>query len=530
MIDLAGLAPGFAWRVPGAPALVEPSSGRVRTFGQLCDRCGQLAVGLARLHRVQPGARIAALSRNSIELVELYLACASAGALLFPLNWRFSVEQIRDSLRDAAPSVVFYDAEFAKTIEAAGKSVEDCEWVEWHNGEDSGYEDLLRRCADRDGAYWSDLPDPVELADSAYLAISTGGTTGIPKSAVHTQRSYSACALDYAAAARIAESDVYLMLGQLFHVVGYMTLAYLAYGRPVVISNFEAESTLEIVRAEKATAFMAIGAMMPRLVSVMNSGGESCPSLRRFEYGGAPMGEDVIRQTAELFGTDLLAVWGMTEFGPGTYLGPYAHRRALSGERPELLRSCGRAALLSTVAVLDPETGEPAPRDGKTMGELCHRGPNDMLSYWNRPEETRALVRDGWIHSGDGAAWDDEGFFYIVDRLKSMIISGGENIFPGEIERTLANHPAVVETAVVGVPDLQWGEVVKAYVVREPSSDLTIEGICDYVATQLAGYKKPRIVEFVSELPMTPTGKVDRKVLREWGTSTATSTRREVLK
>jgi fatty-acyl-CoA synthase len=179
------------------------------------------------------------------------------------------------------------------------------------------------------------------------------------------------------------------------------------------------------------------------------------------------MGADTIRKAGELFNADLLQAWGMTEFGPGTYLGPEAHRRALSGEKPELLRSCGNATLLSTLAVLDPDTGRPVPRDGTTMGELCHRGPNNMIGYWNKPTEMAELTCDGWIHTGDGATWDEEGFFYIVDRIKSVIISGGENIFPSEIERCLGDHPDIAEVVVLGTPDPHWGEVT-----AEPSTQL----------------------------------------------------------
>ena len=206
--------------------------------------------------------------------------------------------------------------------------------------------------------------------------------------------------------------------------------------------------------------------------------------MRLVEYGGAPMGADTIRQAGEAFGADLLQAWGMTEFGPGSYLGPEAHRRALSGERPELLGSCGNAALLSTLAVLDAD-GRPVPRDGKTMGELCHRGPNNMISYWNKPKETAELMRDGWIHSGDAATWDDEGFCYIVDRIKSMIISGGENIFPSEVERCLGDHPEIAEVVVLGIPDPHWGEVVKAVIVRTNGSTLTEEQVTAYVSERL---------------------------------------------
>ena len=184
------------------------------------------------------------------------------------------------------------------------------------------------------------------------------------------------------------------------------------------------------------------------------------------------MGEEVIRDAAMLFDSDLLQAWGMTEFGPGTYLGPEAHRRAFAGDCPELLRSCGKAALLSTVAILD-EDGKPVPRDSQTMGEICHRGPNNMLSYWNKEAETESVMRNGWIYTGDGGTWNEEGYIFIVDRIKSMIISGGENIFPAEVERLLGNHPDIAEVVVIGVPDAEWGEVVKAVIVRSPGANLT---------------------------------------------------------
>jgi acyl-CoA synthetase (AMP-forming)/AMP-acid ligase II len=485
MIELATMAARLAGGNAGAPALIDPNSGTTRTFADLGRRTGQLSAALFSELGVRPGTRVAAMARNSLEMVELYLACARTGAMLFPLNWRFSAAQVADALREAAPTVVFYDSE---------------------------YEDLLARVAARADDIEARLPDPASLVRQPYLAVSTGGTTGIPKSAVHSQYTYGACTLDYLSAARIADTDVYLMLGQFFHVIGYMSLAYLLRGRPVVITNFETEGMLSLIRAEKVSGFMAIATMLPRLISAFERDPGPTPSVRLVEYGGAPMGSETIRQAGEVFQADLLQAWGMTEFGPGSYLGPEAHRRALSGERPELLGSCGSAALLSTLAVLD-ERGRPVPRDGKTMGELCHRGPNNMVSYWNKPEETAQLMRDGWIHSGDAATWDDEGFCYIVDRMKSMIISGGENIFPSEVERCLGDHPEVAEVVVLGIPDPQWGEVVKAVIVRTHGSALTEEQAAAYVSERLGSYKKPRVVQFMAELPMTPTGKVNRALL-----------------
>jgi acyl-CoA synthetase (AMP-forming)/AMP-acid ligase II len=511
MINLATMAEGFTARNPASPALIDPVSGTTRTYGDLARRTGQLSAAMFDVLGVRPATRVAAMSRNCLEMVELYLACARTGALLFPLNWRFSAAQVTGALRDAAPAVIFYEAEFAHVIAEVRPEI-DATWIEWETAKDTQYEDLLARVASTADDIRLRLPDPASLVDQPYLAVSTGGTTGIPKSAVHSQYSYGAATLDYLAAAHIAETDVYLMLGQFYHVIGYMTLAYLLCGRPSVIVNFEADGILSLIRQENVSGFHAIATMLPRMVAEFERDPGPVPSVRLAEYGGAPMGADTIRQAGELFQAGLLQSWGMTEFGPGAYLGPAAHRLALTGQRPELLRSCGTKALLSETSVLD-QHGNPVPRDGKTMGELCHRGPNNMISYWNKPQETAELMHGGWLHTGDGAIWDEDGFFYIVDRIKSMIISGGENIFPSEVERCLADHPEIAEVVVVGSPDEQWGEVVKAVIVRTPGSTLTAEQVTTYVGEHLASYKKPHLVQFMEQLPMTPTGKVNRKLL-----------------
>jgi len=519
MMNLAELATKTARQSPKAPALIDPVLGLSRSFGELDRRTGMLARALGGGLDAGPGKRVAALARNSLQLFELYLACARSGTLLFPLNWRFSTGQVKEALEDAEPTVVFYEADFRPVIDEiradARADLKVEAWIEWSSGPgDDGYEALLAETG-RSATAGLVLPDPATLLDQPYLAISTGGTTGIPKSAVHTQRSYGACALNYLAAARIAEDDVYLMLGQMFHVVGYMPLAYLALGQPVVIvTDFDAPACVEIIGAERVSGFFAIATMLPRLIAATRAAGRPVPSVRQVEYGGAPMGEEVIRDAADTFGADLLQAWGMTELGPGTYLGPESHRRALAGERPELLRSCGRAALLSTVAVLDDD-GVPVPQDSVTFGEICHRGPTTMTGYWNKPDETAELLRGGWLHTGDGGTWDGDGHIFIVDRIKSMIISGGENIFPGEIERTLGNHPGIAEVVVVGVRDPEWGEVVKAVVVPAPGASLSEADVARYVEAELGSYKKPRLVEFVAALPVTPTGKVNRKLLQE---------------
>ena len=238
MISIGDIAARGAMLSPGKPALVDPVLGAARSFGQLADRSDLLGQALATKFRVGVGDSVAALSQNCVEFFELYLAAARTGATLFPLNWRFSASQVVESLLDAKPKVVFYQREFRAVVDEVKASVEGIEWIEWSAGEDSPYEDVLAeaRAHGGHGGIWT--PSRTDVLDLPYLAVSTGGTTGIPKSAVHSQRTYAACAVNYLAAARIRETDIYLMLGQLFHVIGYMPLAYLAMGRPVVIANF----------------------------------------------------------------------------------------------------------------------------------------------------------------------------------------------------------------------------------------------------------------------------------------------------
>jgi long-chain acyl-CoA synthetase len=511
-MNLGELATKTALRDPSAPALIEPHLGITRTFGQLAHRVELLAHLLQDHLRAGRGSRVVVYSRNSVECMELYLACALTGTLLFPTNWRLSTTQAGLALRDADPAVVFYDTEFKAEADVLRPEAPQARWIEWKPGDDSEFEELLRQM-DRQRNSFAALPPPDSLLRDPYLAVSTGGTTGIPKSAVHSQFTYGATLINYLAAQRIDENDVFMMLGQFFHVTGYMPIAHLGMGRPVVITNFDADVTIDVIRQENVTGFFCIATMLPRLVGSLMSSGLETPSVRQVGYGGAPMGDTVIRNAATLMSTDLMQIWGMSEFGTGTVLGPEAHRRAFSGENAGLLGSCGRAAILSTIAVRD-ESGKPVPQDGKTIGELCHRGPNTMLGYWHKDQETADLIRDGWIHSGDGATWDAEGNVYIVDRIKNMIISGGENIFPAEIEKVLANMPGVAEVAVIGAPNADWGEVVRAIVVRSPGAEVGRDAVIEWVVSELGSYRKPRIVDFVDALPMTPTGKVDLKVLR----------------
>jgi acyl-CoA synthetase (AMP-forming)/AMP-acid ligase II len=418
LINLAELGTKAARCTPHAPALIDPQRGTARTFAELSGRVQCLAVSLWNMFG--PGQRVAVLSRNGFEVVELYLACAASGSLLFPMDFRLSLAELRHALREAEPVAIFYDKAYQSIVDELHSVVDARMWTYWEQGRESGYEELLSRVAGVGGDPGAGpapgsgtLPDAGSLLHDPFVALPGDSSAQTPKRAVHSQFSYAACTVNYLAAARITQTDVYLMVGELFDVIGYTPLAYLAMGRPVVIANLDDDEMVEVIGQEKVSALYAMDTVLSELVKSMRGGGGQLPSLRQLEYGGATAVE-VACEAAEVFGADLLRAWAIAEFGAGTYLYPEDHRAALVGVRPDRLRSCGRSAALSTVAVLD-EDGRAVSPDNATFGEICHRGPANMIGYWRDPQQSAATSRGGWLHSGAFGTWDADGYIYPVD-------------------------------------------------------------------------------------------------------------------
>ena len=237
-------------------------------------------------------------------------------------------------------------------------------------------------------------------------------------------------------------------------------------------------------------------------------------SLRNIQYGGGPMPATVVKAALESFPCTLIQGYGQTEGMTMTFLSQEDHRDAIAGRHPERLASCGRAGFVTRVEIQD-ERGGSVPRDGRTSGEICIRSEANMVGYWRKPELTAQTFRNGWMRTGDIAVWDEDGYVFIVDRVKDMIISGGENIYSTQVEAAIHQHTGVLEAAVIGVPDDEWGEAVKAIVVMKPGQTATAQDIIDTAKRHLASYMKPRSVEFVAVLPKAPTGKILKRALRE---------------
>ncbi|PXY35956.1 AMP-binding protein [Prauserella flavalba] len=503
-----GLIPAkWAALTPDAQALYDVPNNRRMAWRELDERVRRLANGL-RSFGLEVGDRVAVLTRNSVEFQELYFAAGRAGLILQPLNWRLGSAELARLIGDAAPRVVITSAEWRDVAKELQRDCDVPTWLEFGEGGDGSYEDLLAR---------SSADEPVTSAkvggDDPFFILYTGGTTGRSKGALHTHHSAAMGGLNQTVAERIVPSDVYMLTGQMYHIPVVLSMNYLRHGCPLVLVNFEAEQALRVIEAERVSAFLGITTMLNWMMAVPGFSGYDLSSLRNIQYGGGPMPSSIVRAALESFPCTLIQGYGQTE-GPGmTFLSQEDHTEAVAGRHAHRLRSCGREGFVGRLRVVD-ETGADVPRDGRTAGEIVVKSEANMIGYWNQPELTARTIRDGWMWTGDIATWDEHSYVYIVDRAKDMIISGGENIYSVQVEEAIAAHPAVLECAVIGVPDEEWGESVKAVVVLKPGQSATEADIIGTAKQNLASYQKPKSVDFVDSLPKAPTGKIMKRELR----------------
>ncbi|MFK7913511.1 MAG: AMP-binding protein [Pseudomonadales bacterium] len=508
-MNIGDICAKHAALTPGATAIVDVPNQRRIDFQTLEQRVTRLAVGLRVELGLQPGDRVAVLSRNCIEYFEVYLACARVGLIAQPLNWRLGLPEMARIIGNGEPAVVMFEGEFAAQVSELQGELDIEHWFGWGTGSNGSYEVLLESCASRE------LPtmtphgghDPV-------LILYTGGTTGLSKGALHSHHSLTMGMMNQTVAERIVPSDVYMLTGQMFHIPVALALNYMAHGCPVVLINFEAQLALEVIAEERVSAFLGITTMLNWMMAVDGFDRYDISSLRNIQYGGGPMPATVVRAALEAFPCTLIQGYGQTEGMTMTFLNQEDHARAVQGEHEERLASCGREGFNTRIMVAD-EHGRPVPKDGKTSGEIIVRSEANMLGYWRAPELTAQTLRNGWMWTGDVAVWDEEGYVFIVDRAKDMIISGGENIYSTQVEAAIHTHPAVLEVAVIGIPDEEWGEAVHAVVVLKPDMEASEKDIIDAARSQLASYQKPRSVVFVQSLPKAPTGKILKRDLRD---------------
>ncbi|MBZ5526866.1 MAG: long-chain-fatty-acid--CoA ligase [Acidobacteriia bacterium] len=501
-----------ARRYPERVALVDANNDRSIKWKDLDRRVNRLAHAMIA-KGLKKGERIAIYSKNCLEYLELFYAGAKTGIVIQPLNWRFTPEEVAFTLKDGAPRGILVSAEFARAYrEKAGElpSIEFVVGLGDGHGFPLGYEEWIAGKSEAE-------PESVRAVgdDDLYFFCYTGGTTGIAKGVMITHRGAFTTIMNMSVAERIAPDDVYLILGQMFHIAVLLPHSYLFHGARVVILNFEPRKTLEIIQREHVSSFLGITTMLNYMLDAPDFAKYDTASLRLIGYGGGPMSVPTLRRAMAAFpNAGFIQYMGQTELSIiSAVLSPEDHRRGLA-DKPHLLLSCGKEALLCECRVVDDEDND-VPRDGRTAGEMIVRGENVMKGYWNLPELTAETLRGGWCHTGDMATWDEEGYFYVVDRKKDMIVSGGENIYPAVVEQAIYKHPAVLECAVIGVPHDTFGETVRAVVVLRPGASATAEELIESCRQNLASYMKPTGVDFVSELPKAPTGKILKRILRE---------------
>jgi acyl-CoA synthetase (AMP-forming)/AMP-acid ligase II len=456
------------------------------------------------------GDRFAVLSKNSLESALIYYAASRCGAVPVPLNYRLAPPEWVYILNDAGAQLLVAERELAGALAPLrGELASVKRFVAI--GDAAGYE----RWEDFAGGQPAADPGRDVSADCDLYQMYTSGTTGRPKGAVLAQRAVAAQLHQASLAFGSAPGERALIVAPLYHAAAaVMAFATVGAGGSLFVQRDFAPA--EVVRALSEER-IAVALLVPAMIqfcflAVPDLERRRYDALRLVVYGASPIAEATLRRALAAFQCDFLQGYGMTETTAAvTYLMPQDHRRALAGE-PRLLGSAGRPLLGTEVRIVDP--GDRPLPPGR-IGEIVARGPQLMRGYWNREAESAEALRGGWMHTGDAGVLDEEGFLYIQDRVKDMIVSGGENVYPREVEDVLFEHPAVADVAVIGVPDEQWGEAVKAIVVRKPGAELGAEALLDFCKGRLGGYKRPRSVDFVDALPRNPSGKVLKKDLRE---------------
>lgn len=482
-----------------------------RTYGESDGRASAFAHALTALGLVR-GDRVCLLMENRPEVMEAMFGCWKAGLAAAPLNARFTAQEIEYHVVDSGARVLVVGEELAGVIVQIRASLPSVELVIQVGGEPlADHRDWDALLASHAGAeFVSVIVDPDELAWLAY----TSGTTGRPKGAMLTHGVLIVEVLGMLADFFPLElHHVGIHAAPLTHGSGHVSLVFTAKGCSQVIlsrSGFDVARFLELVERHRVNALFLVPTMVKMIVHHPDVDRRDLSSLRWVFYGGSPMYVDDLRHAHRKLGSIFIQGFGQTE-SPMTGTVLPASEHDLDGPLAHLLASCGRARTGIQVRILDDDD-QPVPAG--EIGEICIRGGTVMKGYWQRPEETAETLRNGWLHTGDVGRMDDHGYVYILDRSKDMVISGGLNIYPREIEEVILTHPDVLEACVFGVPDDKWGEALIAHLVLTPGSDPDEVDVPSFLAGRLAGYKKPKRIEYVQELAKTPYGKIDKKRIR----------------
>lgn len=493
-----------AERTPEKLALVDAATGRQYSYSQFNDRANRLASYLRDHAGIRPGERISILAQNSSDYYEVLFACGKTGIILNTLNWRLAIPELEYIIDDCQPGLILYESIYSDTVVELKKRIKCEKYLVLGDpgiSEELTYEEALDQGS----------PDGVKLPRLAYedtwAIIYTSGTTGKPKGAQVTFGNFFYNAIGMGQAIDLNSQDVNLNVLPTFHIGGlglYAGPTLHAGGTLIVMRSFDPGNLLGLIQDWKVTKLLLVPSIYLVLSQYPDFDKYDLSSVVSWASGGSALPPSLVENYASR-GIIIQQGFGMTETGPTVFLISKQDALRKAG-------SVGKPVIHTDVSIQDREGNLLGPNE---VGELCIRGGNVTTGYWNKPKETAEALVDGWLHSGDAAKYDDEGFYYIVDRWKDMYISGGENVYPAEVENVIYQIPAVAEVAVIGVPHPKWQEVGCALIVTKKDYSLSEEEVLEYCQGKLARYKIPKSVIFIDELPRTAAGKVLKRELRD---------------
>ncbi len=484
---------------------------RQQTWAQMLTRVAKLAGALQALG-MKPGDRVALLSLNSDRYIEYYFAVVWGGGAMMPMNVRWAPAECAYALNDAGAKILLVDDAFAPAAEIIKAQTEALETLVFCGDGATpdgmlNYEDILNAA--------TPAPDAGRSHDDMAGVFYTGGTTGFPKGVMLSHNNFCIGGISNVSELLLRDGSVYLHAAPMFHIADLVFFAALTFvaGTHVVIPMFTPDATLEAIETHRPSHILLVPVMLQMVMASERMAQTDISSLEVIAYGASPITEAALTQAFELFPTSkLMQAFGQTELSPvATILGSEHH--VPGGSKPGILRSAGRATRVVEIRIVDGDHKEVAQGE---IGQIAVKGPVTMLGYWNKPEVTAETIRDGWLMTGDAGYMDDEGFVFLMDRLKDMVVSGGENVYSAEVENAIGQHPSVATSAVIGIPSDQWGESVHAIVILKPDMTASEDEIKAHCHTLIAGYKCPRSVEYRTEpFPLSGANKVLKTELRK---------------
>ncbi|MCB2112952.1 MAG: long-chain-fatty-acid--CoA ligase [Parvularculaceae bacterium] len=480
--------------------------GRSWTFQELNAWSDQAAQALSA-RGLRRGDRLCWLARNFSVFWPAIVACSKIGAVMTPVNWRLAPAEVAQIIADAAPKLIVGEKAFTDPL-ATQIDLQAFPLMLLESDGVDGFEKMI-------DAHDPKRPDYAPARDDIVVQLYTSGTTGLPKGVVLSNRCYQElgeAGIEAGVLAPQHDDEEALHALPHFHIAG-VNFGFMAFARSMPVIQHRQFDPAAIVReAQTGTPLNSffVPAMIMMVLQAAKAAGAPVENFANVSYGAAPMPEPLLDAAmAAMPKARFTQFYGMTETTGG--LSVLSHEDHAKGCKQRI--SAGKPLPGCEVSVVDPETRNEAPQ--RAVGEIVMRSPFIMEGYWNKADATRAVLRNGWYCTGDAGRFDENGFLYVVDRVKDMIISGGENIYPAEIENILAAHPAVLEAAIVGMPDEKWGELVRAFIVKRPGAELTPEQAIEFLAPKIAGFKLPKKIEFLDALPRNPSGKILKTTLRK---------------